>query len=100
MSIDIKVGETVVYNVSDLELTVLKAYINEDELEQTINDWVMCVVRDHCNMHASRFKDEWIYKLQSDPTVSSVPPGNQEFVDLVIARSDYKTKKQQDLQGN
>ena len=33
MSIDIKVGETVVYNISDLELTLLKSYINEDTLQ-------------------------------------------------------------------
>jgi hypothetical protein len=96
MSIDIKVGETVVYNISDLELTLLKSYINEDTLQQTIDNWVMCLVRDNCNSCATRFKEEWIYKLQQDPTIEFVPLANQAFVDLVVARPDYKTKKQQD----
>lgn len=96
MSIDIKVGETVVYNISDLELTLLKSYINEDHLQQRINDWVMCSVRDNCNSCANRFKDEWITRLQSDPTVTSVPMPGQAFVDFVTARPDYKTQKQKD----
>ena len=96
MSIDIKVGDTVVYNISDLELVLLKTYYNEDYLSQMINDWVMCLVRDKCNACADQFKAEWIKKLQSDPLITSVPVANQAFVDLVITRSDYKTKKQQD----
>jgi hypothetical protein len=96
MAIDIKVGETVVYNISDLELQLLKSYINEDTLVGNINDWVMCLVRDKCNAYAAQFKEEWIYRLQQDPAVTSVPLANQDFVDMVIARPDYKTKKQQD----
>jgi len=96
MSIDIKVGETVVYNISDLELILLKSYINEDYLSQTINDWVMCLVRDKCNANAAQFKTEWITRLQADPEVTSVPVANQSFVEMVIARSDYKTEKQKE----
>ena len=96
MSIDIKVGDTVVYNISDLELTLLKSYINEDNLQSTIENMVMCLVMDTCNHHAYRFKNEWINKLQQDETLSSVPLSNQAFVDMVIARDDYKTQKVKD----
>ena len=56
----------------------------------------MCTVRDNCNLRAELFRNEWIKKMQEDATVESIPVGNQAFVDMVIARDDYKTKKELD----
>ena len=99
MSVNIKVDDEVVYTLSDLQLTILKSYVNEDRLQATINAWAMSAVRDQYNAIAARFKEEWINKLQADPTVESVPMAAQDFVDYVMARADYKTQKQKDQEG-
>ena len=99
MAIEIKVNDTVVYTLNDLQLTILKTYVNEDRLSATINNWAMCSVRDQYNAIAAQFKNEWINRLQADSTVTSVPMAAQDFVDFVIARSDYKTQKQKDQEG-
>lgn len=96
MAIEIKVGDTIVYTISDLELTFLKSYINEDTLQTQIENWVMCLIRDNCKMRGEQFKNEWIKKLQADETVLSVPVANQAFVDLVLAREDYQTEKEKE----
>ena len=99
MAIEIKVNDTVVYTLSDLQLTILKSYVNEDHLGTTINNWAMCGVRDQYNAIAAQFKNEWINRLQEDPTVTSVPMAAQEFVDFVMAHPEYKTQKQKDQEG-
>lgn len=99
MEIEIKVNNTVVLTLSELQWTVLCSQINEDRLQQTIKDWVMCVVRDNYEINSDAFKNEWLRILQSDPTVTSVPTNTQAFVTYITSRADYKTKKQKEEEG-
>ena len=96
MSLEVKIGETVSYTISDTQLKVLKTYINEDNLEQTFSDLITVFVRDNCNWYSNKFRDEWIAILQQDPEVTTIPVSGDAFVDMVITRPDYKTKKQQE----
>lgn len=96
MSVAIKVDDTTVYTIDDTHIKILKSYINEDVLTQHIQDCIMCMVRDTCAQYTNRFKDEWIIKLQADESVTTAPVATEDFVDMIIARPDYKTKKQQD----
>lgn len=96
MAIEVKVNDTVVYTLSDLQLTIIKTYINEDRINATINNWAKCGVMDQYNAIAAQFKNEWINRLQEDPTVTSVPMAAQDFVDFVMSRPEYKTQKQKD----
>lgn len=96
MSVAIKVDDTTVYTIDDTHIKILKSYINEDVLTQHIQTCIMCMVRDTCAQYTNRFKDEWIIKLQADEAVTTAPVATEDFVDMIIARPDYKTKKQQD----
>lgn len=96
MPLEIKIGNTIAYTISDMQLKILKTYINEDNLEQTLSDLVSPFINDNCSWYLGKFRQEWIAKLQADETVENVPVGSEAFVDFVLARDDYKTKKEQD----
>jgi hypothetical protein len=45
----------------------------------------------------THFKDEWTQKLMDDSSFTDPIPSNKsDFIALVTARSDYKTRKQRD----
>lgn len=43
-----------------------------------------------------RFIREWQQKLMADPNVESVPAHEEEFINMVIARPDYKNRVERD----
>jgi len=46
-----------------------------------------------------RLQDEWIPKLQDDPSVQSIPADRQAFAEMVMARPDYKNRSQREEQN-
>ena len=55
-----------------------------------INDWIQNAVTGKINNCAKRMIQEWQPKLFSDPSVTSIPAAQDEFIKLVVARDDYK----------
>ena len=62
-----------------------------------INDWVQAAVTGKKNNCWKRMQSEWTTKLMNDASFTDSIPSNQaDFVALVTARDDYKTRTERD----
>ena len=62
-----------------------------------INDWLQAAMAGKKNNAWKRMQQEWTTKLMNDSDFTDSIPSNQaDFVALVIARSDYKTRTERD----
>jgi len=62
-----------------------------------INDWVQAAVTGKKNNCWKRMQTEWTTKLMNDDSFTDAIPSNQaDFVALVTARDDYKTRTERD----
>ena len=62
-----------------------------------INQWVQDAMTGKINNCWKRMQTEWTTKLINDSSFTDPIPSNQaDFVKLITARSDYKTRKQRD----
>ena len=62
-----------------------------------IDDWLQAAMLGKKNSCWKRMQSEWTTKLMNDESFTDSIPSNQaDFVALVTARSDYKTRKQRD----
>ena len=62
-----------------------------------INQWVQDAMTGKINNAWKRMQQEWTTKLMNDNSFTDPIPSNQaDFVKLITARSDYKTRKQRD----
>ena len=72
-----------------------QAILNNDLLD--INQWVQNAMTGKINNAWKRMQREWTTKLMNDESFTDPIPSNQaDFVKLITARSDYKTRKQRD----
>tara|TARA_R100001440_G_C2512974_1_gene118083 strand:- start:113 stop:385 length:273 start_codon:yes stop_codon:yes gene_type:complete len=63
-----------------------------------INQWVQDAVTGKKNNCWKRMQQEWTTKLMNDDSFTDPIPSNKaDFVALVTARSDYKTRAERDL---
>ena len=76
--------------ISDIEVKAL-----ENELLD-INEWVQAAVTGKINHCTMAMLAEWQPKLFADPTVDSIPADTIGFINLVVARDDYKTAAQRE----
>jgi len=62
-----------------------------------LDAWIDGAVTGKLNNCWKRMQSEWTTKLMNDESFTDSIPSNQaDFVALVTARSDYKTRKQRD----
>ena len=72
-----------------------QAILNNDLAD--INQWVQDAMTGKINNCWKRMQQEWTTKLMNDDSFTDPIPSNQaDFVKLITARSDYKTRKQRD----
>ena len=82
---------TITVEVTDTEQAVML----NDLLD--INDWVQAAVTGKKNNCWKRMQTEWTTKLMNDDSFTDSIPSNQtDFVALVTARDDYKTRTERD----
>jgi hypothetical protein len=75
-----------------------QAILNNDLLD--INEWVQSAITGKINNCWKRMQREWTDKLMNDSSFTDPIPSNQaDFVKLITARSDYKTRKQRDAEN-
>ena len=75
-----------------------QAILNNDLLD--INEWVQSAITGKINNCWKRMQREWTDKLMNDSSFTDSIPSNQaDFVKLITARSDYKTRKQRDAEN-
>ena len=65
----------------------------------SIDDWLQAAMLGKKNNCWKRMQTEWTTKLMNDSDFTDSIPSNQaDFVALVIARSDYKTRTERDAE--
>tara|TARA_B100000902_G_scaffold104108_1_gene106357 strand:+ start:528 stop:809 length:282 start_codon:yes stop_codon:yes gene_type:complete len=75
-----------------------QAILNNDLVD--INTWVQDAMTGKINNCWKRMQQEWTTKLMNDSSFTDPIPSNQaDFVKLITARSDYKTRKQRDAEN-
>ena len=83
---------TVTVTIDDTEQATLLNDITD------INQWVQDAVTGKKNNTWKRMQQEWTVKLMDDASFTDAIPSNKaDFVTLVTARSDYKTRQQREV---
>ena len=84
-------------SLTDLQQKILSNDLYNDTDNAGLDDWIQAAVDGKLNNCWKRFQQEWTTKLMNDDSFTDAIPSNQaDFVALVTARSDYKTRKQRD----
>ena len=76
--------------LSDMDEKVL----NNDLFD--ISTWIQDAVTGKINSCKSRMIAEWQPKLFADPAVETIPADENEFINFVVARDDYKNRSQRE----
>ena len=88
-------SKTITINDDDQKMLSNDLYNDTDNAG--IDAWIQGAVDGKINNCWKRFQREWTQKLMDDSSFTDSIPSNQaDFVNLVTARSDYKTRKQRD----
>jgi len=65
-----------------------------------IDDWLQAAMLGKKNNCWKRMQQEWTMKLMNDTSFTDSIPSNQaDFVTLVTARDDYKTRTERDAES-
>ena len=87
--------EKILYN--DLKAKVVAAQAQTGSDNEGLKDWVEAAVNGKISNCWKRFRTEWTTRLMDDSDFTDAIPSNQaDFVALVTARSDYKTRQERD----
>ena len=84
--------------LTDLQQKILSNDLYNDTSDNKgIDEWLDNAMNGKLNNCWKRMQQEWTTKLMNDSSFTDPIPSNQaDFVALVTARSDYKTRKQRD----
>ena len=84
--------------LTDLQQKILSNDLYNDVSDNKgIDEWLEGAIKGKINNCWKRMQTEWTTKLMNDSSFTDSIPSNQsDFVALVTARSDYKTRKQRD----
>lgn len=83
--------------LTDLQQTILSNDLYNDTDNAGIDTWLQNAIDGKVNSCWKRFYREWTQKLMDDDSYTdSIPSTQQAFVDLIVARSDYKNRKARD----
>ena len=80
----------VTITLSDMDEKVL----NNDLFD--ISTWIQDAVTGKINSCKSRMIAEWQPKLFADPAVETIPADENEFINFVVSRDDYKNRSQRE----
>ena len=85
-------------SLTDVQQKILSNDLYNDMSDNAGLDlWIQNAVDGKMNNCWKRMQREWTQKLMDDDSFTDPIPSNQaDFVNLVTARSDYKTRKQRD----
>ena len=81
-------AQTITVSINDTDEKVMK----NDLLD--LDQWVQDAVTGKKNNCWKRFQREWTQRLMDDESFTdSIPSNKTDFVNLVLARDDYKNRK-------
>ena len=83
--------------LTDLQQQILSNDLHNDSDNAGLDDWIQAAVDGKIANCWKRMQQEWTTKLMNDSDFTDAIPSNQaDFVALVVARDDYKTRKERD----
>jgi hypothetical protein len=81
-------------SLTDLQQKILSNDLYNDTDNAGLDGWIQDAVDGKINNCWKRFQREWTTRLMNDDSFTDSIPSNQaDFVALVIARDDYKNRK-------
>ena len=84
-------------SLTDVQQTILKNDLYSDTDNAGLDKWIQDAVDGKINNCWKRMQREWTTKLIDDDSFTDSIPSNQaDFVALVTARDDYKTRTERD----
>ena len=95
-------AKTITINISDIDEKILYdqllTTVTKDGVDnEGIKDWHEQASSGKINNAWKKFQQEWTVKLMNDSSFTDAIPSNKtDFVNLVTARSDYKTRQERD----
>ena len=90
-------NHTYTVTLTDDQQKILANDLSTDTDMAGLDAWIAAAVTGKINNCWTRMQQEWTTKLMDDDSFTDAIPSNQaDFIALVVARSDYKTRKQRD----
>ena len=90
-------NHTYTVTLTDDQQKILANDLYTDTDNSGLDAWIAAAFTGKINNCWKRMQREWTTKLMDDESVTDAIPSNQaDFIALVSARSDYKTRKQRD----
>ena len=95
-------AKTITINISDIDEKILYDQLltsvsNDGVNNEGIKDWHEKASSGKINNAWKRFQTEWTTRLMNDDSFTDAIPSNKtDFVNLVTARSDYKTRQEKE----
>lgn len=86
----IKVGNRVIMEISLLDIKCLKNDLFDPQ------DWFVGALTGKINKCKKRLMGEWYPKLMKDPKVDTIPGNEEEFLNMIFSRPDYKDRKERE----
>ena len=84
-------------NIKSRTLTTIEEQVLSNSLPD-IQAWVDGAVNGKINNCKTRMLREWQPKLLADPAVTSLPATEEELIALIVARSDYKSRTEREVE--
>jgi len=62
--------------------------------------WLSSIITEKARLRRDALNEEWRPKLYADDSVTELPANPDDLATLILARSDYKTRAQQDAEAD
>ena len=90
-------NHTYTVTLTDDQQKILSNDLYNDTDNKGLDAWIQAAIDGKIANCWKRMQQEWTTKLMEDESFTDSIPSNQsDFIKLVVARSDYKTRKQRD----
>jgi len=90
-------NHTKTITLTETQQKILSNDLYNDTDNAGIDTWLQDAIDGKVNNCWKRFRNEWTQKLMDDSSFTDTIPSNQtDFVNLVLARSDYENRKTRD----
>ena len=88
-------NHTKTITLTDVQQQILANDLYTDSDNGGLDSWMQGAVDGKINNCWKRMQNEWTTKLMNDESFTDAIPSNKtDFVNLVTARSDYKTRQE------
>lgn len=90
-------NHTKTITLTETQQKILSNDLYNDTDNAGIDTWLQDAIDGKVNNCWKRFRNEWTQKLMDDSSFTDTIPSNQtDFVNLILARSDYENRKTRD----